>query len=63
MRTGYQILVGEPEGKRSLKRPRQKWKDNIKIVLKERGYMGVHLAENRVQWFAFVNVIINFLVP
>jgi hypothetical protein len=38
MKNGYQILIGEPEGKRSLRRPRQEWEGNIKMVLNEIGY-------------------------
>jgi hypothetical protein len=49
----YRILVGKPEGKRPLGRPRRKWVDNIKIDLRETGLDGVDwvdLAQNRDQW-------------
>jgi hypothetical protein len=40
MRNAYKILVGKPEGKRPLRRPRRRWKDNIKMDLKEVGCEG-----------------------
>jgi len=46
-------LVGKPDGKRPLRRPRCRWEDNIKIALREIGWEGVdwmHLAQNRDQW-------------
>jgi hypothetical protein len=49
----YRILVGKPEGKRPLGRPRRGWVDNIKIDLKERGYgviVCIYLAKVRDQW-------------
>jgi hypothetical protein len=53
MRNAYKILVGKPEGKRPLRRPRHTWEDNIKINLKEIGCKGVdwfQLPQDRVQW-------------
>jgi hypothetical protein len=47
MRNAYKILVGRPEGKKPLRRPRHKWEDNIRIDLREIGWDGVgwiHLA-------------------
>jgi hypothetical protein len=41
MRNAYKILVGEPEGQRSLGRPRHKWEDNIKMNLREMGLVDV----------------------
>jgi hypothetical protein len=41
MRNGYKTLVGKPEGKRSLQRPTHRWKDNIKIALRETGFWSV----------------------
>jgi hypothetical protein len=41
MRNGYKILVGKPEEKRPLKRPRRRWEDNIKMDLREIGFGGV----------------------
>jgi hypothetical protein len=58
----YRVLVGRPEGKRPLGRPRRKWDDNIKIDLKEKGIDGakwIQLAQDRVQWQAFVNTVMN----
>jgi hypothetical protein len=62
MRNAYNILIGEPEGKRPLGRPRHRWEDNIKMDLKEMGWEGVdwlHVAEDRDQWWALVNMIEN----
>jgi hypothetical protein len=59
----YRILVGRPEGKRPLGRPRRKWEDNIKmdIVIDEAN--SIQLSQDRVQWRAFVNTVMNFRVP
>jgi hypothetical protein len=54
----YRVLVGRPEGKRSLGRPRRRWEDNIKLDLREIGIDGanwIQLAQDMVQWRAFVN--------
>jgi hypothetical protein len=62
----YRALVGKPEGKRPLGRPRLRWEDNIKMVLQEVGcgvWTGFEVAQNRNRWWAFVNVVMNFLVP
>jgi hypothetical protein len=62
----YGILVGRPEGKRPLGRPRCTWDNNIKIDLRETGIDGANwiwLAWNRVQWQAFVNKVMNLWVP
>jgi hypothetical protein len=62
----YRVLVGRPEGKRPLGRPRRRWKDNIKIDLREMGKDGVnwiHLAQDKVQWRAFVSTVMNLRVP
>jgi hypothetical protein len=58
-------LVGRPEGKRPLGRPRRKWGDNIKLDLRETRIDGanwIHLAQDRVQWWAFVDTIMNLRV-
>jgi hypothetical protein len=58
----YRVLVGRPEGKRPLGRPRRRWEDNIKIELREIGIEGanwIQLAQDRVQWWACVNTVIN----
>jgi hypothetical protein len=62
----YRVLVGRPKGKRPLGRPRCRWEDNIKMDLREIGiYVAnwIWLAEDRVQWRTFVNIVMNFWVP
>jgi hypothetical protein len=62
----YRVLVGRPEGKRPLGRPRCRWEDNIKMDLREIGINGVNwlqLAQDRVQWWAFVSTVMNLWVP
>jgi hypothetical protein len=62
----YRVLVGRPEGKRTLRRPRRRWEDNIKIDLREMRIDGanwIRLAQDRVQWRAFVSSIRNLQVP
>jgi hypothetical protein len=58
--------VGNPEGKRPLGRPRRRWVDNIKMDLREIGWDGgdcIDLAQDRDQWRALVNVVMNLRVP
>jgi hypothetical protein len=65
-RSVHRVLVGRPESKRPLGRPRCKWEDNIKRDLREIGIDGmnwIQLAQDRVQWQAFVNMVINLRVP
>jgi hypothetical protein len=65
-RGGYRVLVGRPEGKRPLGRPMCRWEDNIKMDLRERGINGanwIQLAQDMVQWRAFVNTVMNLWVP
>jgi hypothetical protein len=52
----YRVLVGKPEGKRPLGRPRRRWEDNIKMDLRENW---IRLAQDRVQWRAFLNTVMN----
>jgi hypothetical protein len=62
----YRVLVGRPKGNRPLGRPRHRWEDNIKMDLREIGIDGVNwiqLAQDRVQWQAFVNTVMNLWVP
>jgi hypothetical protein len=62
----YRVLVGRPEDKRLLGRPRCRWKDNIKMDLREIGIDGanwIRLAQDRVQWRAFVSTVMNLRVP
>jgi hypothetical protein len=65
-RNAYTILVGKPEGKRPLGRPIRRWADNVKIALREIGWNGVDwidMAQDRDQWRALVNTILNLRVP
>jgi hypothetical protein len=65
-RNACTILVGKPEGKRPLGRPRRRWLDNIKMYLREIGWDGVdwiELAQGRDQWRALVNTVMNLRVP
>jgi hypothetical protein len=60
------VLVGRPEGKRALGRPRRRWEDNSKMDLGEIGIdraNWIRLAQDRVQWRAFVNTVMNLRVP
>jgi hypothetical protein len=65
-RNAYRILVGKPEGRRPLGRPRRRWVDNIKMDLREIGWDGVDwvdLAEDRDQLRALVNTVMNLRLP
>jgi hypothetical protein len=63
----HRVLVGKPDGKRPLGRPRRRWEDNIKMYLQEVGWdcggdwMGS--AEDRDRWRALVSMVKNLLVP
>ena len=62
----YRVLVGKPEGKRPLGRPRHRWEDNIKMDLQEVGCGGmewIELAQDRDRWLALVNAVMNLRVP
>ena len=62
----HRVLVGKPEGKRPLGRPRRRWQDNIKMDLQEVGCGDmdwIELAQDRDRWRAFVNVVMNFQIP
>jgi hypothetical protein len=66
MRNAHKILVGKPVGKRSVRRPTHRWEDNIKMDLREIGWEGVdwmHLDQDRDQWRAVVNAVMNLRVP
>jgi hypothetical protein len=65
-RNAYKILAGKPEGKRPLGRPRRRRVDNIKVDLREIGWDGrdwIDLAQDRDQWRALVNTVMNLRVP
>ena len=62
----YRVLVGKPEGKRPLGRPRRRWEDNIKMDLQEVGCRvmdWIELAQDRERWRALLNAVMNFRVP
>ena len=62
----YMILVGKPEGKKQLGRPRRIWEDNIKVDLQEVGCGDkdwIELAQNMDRWRALVNAVMNIRVP
>jgi hypothetical protein len=61
----YKVLVGKPEGKRPLVRPRRRWEDGIRMDLKEIGLGGVdwiQLAQDRDRWRAVVSAVMNLRV-
>jgi hypothetical protein len=65
-RNSCRILVENPEGKGPLGRPRHKWVDNIKMDLREIEWDGtdwIDLAQDRDQWIALVNAVMNLRVP
>jgi len=61
----HRVLVGKPEVKRPLGRPRRRWEDNIKMELREVGGGGdwMELAQDRDSWRSLVNTLLNFRVP
>jgi hypothetical protein len=61
-RGACRVLVGNPEGKRTLRRPTRRWKDNIKIDLQEMRWRGMDwtdLAQDRDRWRALVSAVMN----
>jgi hypothetical protein len=61
----YRVLVGKPEGKRLLGRPRRRWEDGIRMDLREIGLVGVdwiRLTQDRDRWRAVVSAVMNFRV-
>jgi hypothetical protein len=65
-RNVYRLLVGKPEGKRPLVRPRRRWIDNIKMDLLEKGLSVVGwigLDQDRYRWRALVNSVMNLRAP
>jgi hypothetical protein len=64
-RNVYRVLVGKPEEKRLLERPRNRWEDGIKLGLRKVGLGGVewiHLTQDRDRWRAVVNAVMNLRV-
>jgi hypothetical protein len=64
-RNAYRILMGKPEGNRPLGRLRRRWVNNIKMVVREIGWDGmdwIDLAQDRDQWKALVNTVMNLWV-
>jgi hypothetical protein len=65
-RGAYRALVGKPEERRPLERPRHRWEDNIKMDLGEVGWGcldWINLAQDRNRWRALVNAVTNLWVP
>jgi hypothetical protein len=65
-RNAYRILVGKPKGKRPLGRLSHRWMDNIKMDLREIGWNcmdWIDMAQDRDQWRALVNTVMNLRVP
>ena len=62
----YRVLVGKPEGRRPLRRPRRRWVDNIRMDLQDMGcgYMDwIGLAQDRDRWRTLVSAVMNLRVP
>jgi hypothetical protein len=65
-RGAYRILVGRPEGRTPLERPRRRWEDNIKMDLQEVEWGGmdwIDMAQDRDRWRALVSLVMNLRVP
>jgi hypothetical protein len=67
-RDACKVLVGKPDGRRSLGRPRHRWEDNIKMDHHQVGFGGrgmdwIDLAQDRDRWLALVNTVLNLQVP
>jgi hypothetical protein len=64
-RNAYKVLMGKPEVKRPLGRPRHRWEDGIRMDLREIGWGNVDwikLAQERDRWWALVNTVMNLRV-
>ena len=62
----YRVLVGKPEGKRPLRRPRRRWEDNIKKDIQEvrcGGMDRIELVQDRDSWRAIVNAVMTLQIP
>jgi hypothetical protein len=66
-RGAYRILVGRPEGRRPLGRPRRRWEDNIKMDFQDVGWRRdmdwIEVTRDRDRWWAVVNAVMNLRVP
>jgi hypothetical protein len=64
-RGAYRILVGRPEVRRPLERPRRRWEDSIKMDLQDVGWGmdWIELAQDRDRWGAVVNAVMNLRIP
>jgi hypothetical protein len=65
-RSAYRVLVGRPEGRRPLGRPRRGWEDNIKMDFQEVGWGDmdwIDMAQDRDRWRALVSAVMNLRVP
>jgi hypothetical protein len=65
-RGAYRVLVGRPEGRSPLGRPRRRWEGNIKINLQEVGWGDmewIDMAQDRDRWRAVVNAVMNLRIP
>ena len=60
-RVVYRVLVGKPEGKRPLGKPRRRWVDNIRMDLQDVDWIG--LAQDRDRWRTLVSAVMNLRVP
>jgi hypothetical protein len=61
----YKVLVGKPEGRRPLGRPKSRWEDGVRMDLRESGLGGVEwirLAQERDRWLAVVSAVMNLLI-
>jgi hypothetical protein len=66
LRNLYKILIGKPEGKRPLRKPRHRWEGNIKMYLREimlEGVDWIDLALDREHYWALVNTAVNLQIP
>jgi hypothetical protein len=65
MTQGYRVLIGKPEGKRPLGRPRRRWEDGIRMDLREIGWGSVdwiQLTQDRERWQTSVNMVMNLRI-
>jgi hypothetical protein len=65
-RNAHRILVGKPEGKRPLRKPKRRWVDNIKMKFRELGWGGmdlINMVQGRYQWRALANTVMKLVVP